>query len=138
MLGLSDKTGPPSKSVSGPPCSELSCAYSAGGVTRSEHKVSKPSKGEIGGIGIRTPRVGGQGGMGGISGKIGEICKNTKGRGNRGMAPWAPQGKNTEGPSKKLGSSLDCALTVVTDTKNGVTQTGVLYFIASTRRNPKP
>ena len=61
--------------------------YSAGTVTRSEHKVSKPLKGEIGGIGIRTPRVGGQGGMGGISGKIGEIGKNTKGRGNRGMAP---------------------------------------------------
>ena len=57
--------------------------YSADTVTRSEHKVSKPLKGETGGIGIRTPRVGGQGGMGGISRKIGEICKNTKGRGNR-------------------------------------------------------
>ena len=29
----------------------------AGTVTTSEHKVSKPLKGEIGGIGIRTPRV---------------------------------------------------------------------------------
>ena len=55
--------------------------YSADTVTRSEHKVSKPSKGEIGGIGIRTPRVGGQGGMEGISGKIRKIGKNIKGRG---------------------------------------------------------
>ena len=60
--------------------------YSTGTVTRSEHKVSKPSKGETGGIGIRTPRVGGQGKMGGITRKIGEIGKNTKGGGNRGMA----------------------------------------------------
>ena len=80
---------------------------------RSELKVSKPLKGEIGRIGLRTRRVGGQGGMGRISWIIGEIGKNAKGRGNRGMAPWAPRGKNAEGPSDKLGSSLDCGLTVL-------------------------
>ena len=39
-------------------------SYSGGTVTRSEPKVIKPLKGEIGGTGIRSPRVGGQGGMG--------------------------------------------------------------------------
>ena len=57
---------------------------------------------------------GGTGRMGGRSGKIIEICKNTKGRGNRGMASWAPRGKNTEGPSEKLGLSLDSGLPVRT------------------------
>ena len=52
--------------------------YSVGTVTRSEHKVSKPLKGEIGGIGIRTPRVGGQGGMGGISQKIGKSVRKPR------------------------------------------------------------
>ena len=50
--------------------------YSADTVTRSEHKVSKPLKGETGEIGVMTPRVGGQGGMGGITGKMKENCKN--------------------------------------------------------------
>ena len=64
-----------------------SIVYSGGTVTRSEPKVIKPLKGEIGGTGIRSPRVGGQGGMGGISGKIKEIGKNAKGRGIGGCPP---------------------------------------------------
>ncbi len=51
-------------------------------------------------------------GTGGHKWEIREIGENAKGRGNTGVAPWAPRGKNAEGPSKKLGSSLDCGLTV--------------------------
>ena len=58
--------------------------YSTGTVTRSEAKVSKPLKGEIGGIGLRSPRVGGRGG---IHLRIQEIGKNAKGR---GVGEWPP------------------------------------------------
>ena len=91
---------------------ETSSVYSADTVTRSEHKVSKPLKGANRADRVKVTTGGGTGGKGGISVKTVEIGKNTKGRGNRGMAPWAPRGKNAEGPSKKLGASLDCGLKV--------------------------
>ena len=68
--------------------------YSTGTVTRSEAKVSKPLKGEIGGIGLRSPRVGGRGG---IHLRIQEIGKNAKGR---GVGEWPP------GPLGTLGIDL--------------------------------
>ena len=57
------------------------------------------------------------------------------------MAPWSRRGKNTEGPSEKLGLSLDCGLTVnglmSTDTKKNQpcsTSTGEgQKFVTATR-----
>ena len=74
--------------------------YSGGTVTRSEPKVIKPLKGEIGGTGIRSPRVGGQGGMGGISGEIKEIGKSAKGRGIGGCPPGPLGARSLRDPRK--------------------------------------
>ena len=71
--------------------------YSAGTVTRSEAKVSKPLKGEIGGIGLRSP---GGGGKGGTSWKVGEICKNAKGRGIWGWPPGPLGTRSLRDPRK--------------------------------------
>ena len=75
-------------------------SYSVGTVTRSEAKVSKPLKGEIGGIGLRSPRVGEGGAIRGISGKMGEICKNSKGRGVGGWPPGPLGARSLRDPWK--------------------------------------